>query len=147
MDIRKLAVEPTSVLHLRDHLDNLLFDKKPDPANEGEMIDDEARPVRVTLHSPGSKAYSRAVAAQQNRMVDKMRKKGKADTTAEQKLEEQATFLAACTIGFENLEYEALTGEAKAKAVYSDPAIGFIAEQVGKHLGDWANFSAIAPKA
>ena len=38
------------------------------------------------------------------------------------------------------VEYDGLTGEALYKAVYSDVSIGFIAEQVAKHLSDWSNF-------
>ena len=34
-----------------------------------------------------------------------------------------------------------LQGEALHLAVYADKTIGFIAEQVGAHLGNWANFT------
>ena len=135
MDIRKFSVEPTGRLHLRDAADQLMYaedaDGKPDPT----------KPIAVNLYGPGSKQYARAQAQQQNRMVDKLKRKGKTDQTADQKAEEAAEFLSGCTAGFENLEYDQLQGEALAKAVYMDPSIGFIAEQVGKHLGDWGNFS------
>jgi hypothetical protein len=134
MDLRKIAVEETSTLHLLDAADNPLFDGRD-------------KPVSVTLYGPGSKMYAKAQAARNNRVMDKLRKKGKADQTAEQTAAENAEFLSACTVSMENIEYDKLTGEALFKAVYSDTSIGFIAEQVGKHLGDWANFSKPAVKA
>lgn len=139
-DIKKFAVSATGHLHLRDAADELMFadgaDGKPDPA----------KPIAVNLYGPGSKQYARAQSQQQNRMVDKLKRKGKTDQTADQKAEEVAEFLAGCTAGFENLEYDQLQGEALVKAVYMDPSIGFIAEQVGKHLGDWGNFSKPSTK-
>jgi len=127
MDIRTKAVQPTSTLHLRDAADELMYD--------GD------KPVTVTIYGPGSKQFAKAQAAQQNRMLDMLKRKGKTDQTAEQKRTEQAEFLTDCTAEFGNLSYGDLTGAALANAVYSDIEIGFIADQVAKHIGDWANFS------
>jgi hypothetical protein len=74
-------------------------------------------------------------------MIDRLKKKGKTDQTADEKAQETAEFLADCTKSMENIEYDKLTGEALFKAVYSDRSIGFVADQVSKHLGDWANFT------
>ena len=60
---------------------------------------------------------------------------------------ESAEFLADCTESFENVEYGELTGEALAKAIYSDITIGFIADQTAKFLGDWANFTVSSTKS
>lgn len=134
-DIRRYAVEETSVLELRG----------PD---DSPLIGDDGKPMTVTVYSPGSKAYAKAQAANQNRMIDKLKRKGKTDQTAEEKNREQAEFLAGCTKEFSsNIEYEDLTGEALFKAVYSDVSIGFIAEQVGKHLGEWGNFTMASTKS
>ena len=127
MDIRTKAVSATSRLHLRDAADELMVDN--------------GKEVAVNLYGPGSKQFAKAQAAQQNRMLDKLKRKGKTDQTAEQKQVEQAEFLAECTESFENLELDGLTGHALAMAVYSDITIGFIADQVAKHIGDWSNFS------
>lgn len=133
-DIKRFAVEETSVLALLG----------PDDA---PLVGDDKLPMTVTLYGPGSKSYARAQAAQQNRMIDKLKRKGKADQSAEDKAREQAEFLAGCTKEFSaNIEYEGLKGEALHKAVYADTSIGFIAEQVGKHLGEWSNFSKGSPK-
>ena len=130
MDIRKLAVEQTARLHLRDASDELIFTEDTPP-----------KAVVVIVYGPGSKQYAKAQAAQQNRLVEKLRRKGKADQTAEQLMQEKAGFLADCTASFENLELDKLTGDALAVAVYSDPTIGFIADQVAKHISEWANFT------
>jgi hypothetical protein len=130
VDIRKFSVEPTARLHLRDAADELMY-----------ADDKQSEPIAVTLYGPGSKQYAKAQAAQQNRMIDKLKRKGKTEQTAEDKIAETAEFLAACTAEFENIEYEKLKGNALAIAVYSDSTIGFIADQVGKFLGEWGNFT------
>lgn len=134
MDIRKFAVEETSIIEL------MTSDDKP-------MVGDDGKPMTVTVYGPGSKPYANAQAAQQNRMIDKLKKRGKTDQSAEEKAREQAEFLAGCTKEFSaNIEYDGLQGEALFRAVYADASIGFIAEQVGKHLGDWANFTSGSTK-
>lgn len=134
-DIKQFAVQPTGRLHLRDANDNLMF------ADEEEKM-----PVVVVLYGPGSKEYARAVADQANRMLDNFKRKGKAEGTAEQRIEEKAQYLAACTKGFENMKYDDLEGHALAMAVYSDTKIGFIADQVAAHLGEWGNFSTASSR-
>lgn len=136
MDFKTLAAEETCVLHLRDGADALLY--------EGG---DKAKPVTVTLYGPGTRAYAKATADRSNRIVDRLRKKGKADQTPEETAQEQAEFLAACTQSMAYVEMGDLQGEALFRAVYAEPAIGFIAEQAGKHLGDWANFTKGSAKS
>jgi hypothetical protein len=129
MDIKKFAVEETSTIQLHDAADE-------------PLIGDDGKPMTWTVYGPGSKPYARAQAAQQNRMIDKLKRKGKTEQTAEEKAREQADFLAGCTKECSsNIEYDGLDGEALHRAVLSDTSIGFIAEQIGKHLGDWGNFS------
>lgn len=128
MDIRTKAVSETGRLHLRDAAEELMYTA-------------DGKEVAVNVYGPGSKQYAKAQAAQQNRAVDMLKRKGKTDQTAEQRRQENAEFLADCTESFENVEYDGLTGRALAIAVYSDTSIGFIADQVAKHIGDWANFS------
>lgn len=134
-DIRKHAVEETTVLHLRDAADELMYADGPDGNPE------LSKPMTVVLYGPGSKPYAKAQARQSNRMVDKLKKRGKTDQTAEEKAEEIAEFLTECTKSFENIDYEGLQGDALYKAVYADRTIGFVAEQVNKHIGSWENFS------
>lgn len=140
MDIKKFSVEPTSRLHLRDANDELMY------AEDAEGKPDQKKPIVVVLYGPGSKQHAKALTVQSNRLVERLKRKGKNDLTPEQRTEEQAAFLTGCTVSFENLEYDDLTGDALAKAVYSDLSLGFIADQVAKHLGEWANFSKVSTR-
>jgi hypothetical protein len=134
MDIKTFAVEETGVLELRDAADE-------------PMIGEDGKPMTWTVYGPGSKQYTKAQAAQQNRMIDKLKRKGKSDQSAEDKVREQADFLAGCTKECSpNIKYDDLVGEALHKAVLSDTSIGFIAEQIGKYLGEWSNFKTASTK-
>ena len=128
MDIRKHAVAETGRLHLQD-------------AAGAELFDDQGRPVVAVIYGPGSKQYARANAKRSNRAMERMRKKGKVEQTAEELAAENADFLADITADLENLSYDGLEGRAKHLAVYKDLSIGFIADQVAKYGNDWANFS------
>ncbi len=130
-DIRKFSVAATGRLALRD-------------ASDEPMLTDDGKEIAVNVFGPGSKQYAKAQAAQQNRMLDKLKRKGKSDQTAEQKSAEAAEFLSDCTESWENLDYDGLTGTALSKAVYSDQTIGFIADQVAKFIGDWSSFKKVS---
>lgn len=133
MDIRKFAVEATSRLVLRD-------------ANDEAMTDD-GKEAAVNVYGPGSKQFAKAQSLQNNRFVARLKKKGSADQSADQKTAEQAEFLADITESFENVEVDGLKGRALALAIYSDVSIGFISDQVAKHIGDWANFTKGSAKS
>jgi hypothetical protein len=132
MDIRSKQVEETSKLHIRDANDELLYD--------GD------KPVEIVVYGPGSKRFAKAQATQANRMMDRMKKKGKSDQSPEERAEETAEFLTACTKEFIGIEFDKLEGEPLFKAVYADQKLGFIAEQVNKHISEWSNFTKPAAK-
>ena len=140
-DIRKFAVEETGVIHLRDGDDELMY------ADDAQGKPDKSKPMQIVVFGPGSKTFARAQAAQNNKVMERLKRKGKTEQTAAERAAETAEFLAACTKSFENIEYDKLEGEALFKAVYADSSIGFIADQVNKHLGDWANFTKGANKS
>jgi len=135
MDIRKFAVEETAVLHLKDANDELMY------AEGADGKPDTSKPMRIKLYGPGSKKYAKVQAANNNKLFTRLKKKGKEDQSAEDKAQESADTLTALTHSFENIDYDALTGEALHQAVYLDTSIGFIATQVNAHLNDWANFT------
>lgn len=128
MDLRNAAANETSRIELTDGVGN-------------SLLDDAGNQPAIVVYGPGSKEYTAAVAARNNRTMDRLRKKGKSDLTPEQQLADHAAFLSACTHSMEGVERDGLTGAALHKATYSDPSIGFIAEQVSMHLGDWGNFT------
>ena len=132
MDIRqKYAVAETGRLHLRDATDALMYTP-------------EGAEIAVNLYGPGSKPYAKALAAQQHRNMERLRRKGRAAQSADAIATEAAEFLADCTESFEHLDYDELTGSALARAVYADKTIGFVGDQVAKFLNDWANFSPVS---
>jgi hypothetical protein len=139
MNIRKFAVIATSILHLRDASDELMY------ADGADGNPDLARPMQANLYGPGSKQFKAAQAASSNKMIERMKKKGKTDQSAAEQAEQLADFLTACTLSLENIELDSLTGDALIKAVYTTPEIGFVAEQVNKHISDWANFTQPSP--
>lgn len=134
MDIRQFAVKESARL--------VLNDAKGDP-----ITNEAGQEVAVHVYGPGSKPFAKAKNAQSNRMIDKIKTKGKSEQTPEQTAKETAEFLAECTESFENLDRDGLAGHALAVAVYADISIGFIAEQVNKHIGDWANFLPVSTKS
>jgi hypothetical protein len=145
MDIRSKAVVATATLHLRDAEDNLMYSQKTIMVDGVEQsVDDTDKPCRVKLYSPGSKPFAKANAKKQNRLMERLRKKGKVDLTPEQNAQETAEFLTDCTAEWENVEYGDLTGREQSMGIYADNSIGFIADQVNKYLGDWANFTPAA---
>ena len=133
MDISTLAAKESAVLQLRGADDELLFDN--------------GVAVTVTCFGPGSKAYQKAQSASQNKLIDRMKRKGNIDQTPDEKLAQQAEFLTACTESFEGLTSGALTGPDLFRAVYSDPEVGFISEQIAKFIGDWSNFTKASTTA
>lgn len=129
MDITDFAVEETGVLHLLN-------------ASDEPMLGDDGVQMSVTLYGPGSTQYAAAQTKQSRHLVDVLRRKGKTDLTPEVERKHRAEFLTACTKEFSvNVKLGDLTGTALCEAIYSHPKLGFVAEQVGKFLGEWGNFS------
>ncbi|MBK6492938.1 MAG: hypothetical protein IPF97_14915 [Sphingomonadales bacterium] len=130
-DITQLSANETSTVELVGGDDEPLYD-------------DKGARLSITVYGPGTKVYQRAQARQQNLIMDKLKKRGRMDQSAEEKALEQAEFLAACTVSFNGFAYppaKGLEGAAYFRKAYEDPTIGFIAAQVGAHIGDWANFT------
>lgn len=130
MDIRQLAATPTSTFQLRDASDELIW------ADEDSKV-----PVKVTVYGPGSKQYQAASTRRQNNAVDAIKAKGKSRKSSDDRIAENADFLASITVSFENLDYDGLTGNALALAVYSDVSLGYISDQVANHAAEWSNFT------
>jgi len=115
--------------------------------NDEPLVGADGKPLTVTVYGPGSKEHQRAQAKRTQRMMDQLAKKGKMKLTAEEQQREQAEFLAACTESINGWAYKGETGPEAILAAYSDPAIGFISDQVTKALSDWANFTNSSAKS
>lgn len=130
-DITKLAATETSIVELVG-------------GDDAPLYDDKGKRLTITVYGPGTRVYQRAQQRQQNQLMDKIKKRGKMDQTAEEKLAEQADFLAVCTVSFNGFAYppaDGLEGQDLFRKAYADPSIGFIAAQVAAHINDWANFT------
>lgn len=126
-DISTLSVNETKEIQLRH------------PATD-ELLMNDGKVMSITVHGPGSKVFAKARSVAENKAVDRIKKKGNTDQTPEQKQENAAEFLAACTVSLNNFDYKGGADAAAIKAMYLDRKIGFISEQVDKEMGDWANF-------
>lgn len=134
-DITDFEVEETGYLHFTNANDDLMYLKDDDGEN------DLTKPIGGYFFGPGSKEYAKAQTVNSNKIVARVKKKGNVDQTPEQKAKEDAEFLVLVTDRFENLTLGDLSGAELQKAVYLNPKLGFIKDQVAKHTGDWANFT------
>lgn len=112
------------------------------------VIDGETvkRPVygqlSVTVHSPASKPFKAAQAAQSAKMVKRIKAKGKTEETPEEIAATTASFLAAITVSLNGFDYQGQSsGVETFRALYADPKMGWLTEQVNREAGDWANFT------
>lgn len=132
LNIKTRAVRPTLTFQLSDETDAPLFN-------------DDGTPCMATVHGPGSKRHAQATARRQNRLMAKAQRGQAASETAEERQRNQAEFLADITedlgVEYPGPDGQPLEGRAKLLAIYSDIEIGYIADQVAKKAGDWANFS------
>lgn len=124
-----------------------LLDANDEPLFAIDSLSGARNAVTVTVYGPGSKEFQRVQSLATNRAIARMKKKGKTDLSADERLREQAAQLAELTVRFEHLDYEGLTGRDLAHAIYMDTSIGFIADQVNKHIADWSNFTKGSQKS
>ena len=133
-DISKFAVSPTSTINLED-------------AEGDQLVNEKGEPISITVYGPGSKHYQKAQGVRNRAIVEYVRKGSKKTMRDDDQQEMDAEFLSACTASFNGIAYKDLTGAEMFKAVYLDASIGFIAEQVNKAIGDWANFTKRSAKS
>lgn len=142
-DISNFEVENTLTFQLKDAAENLMFTRHPTEKDEdGEPV---KIPVTATVYGPGSVEHAKATAWRNSQQMQKLRKKGKFELSADETLELNAEYLARVTKEFSpNFRYSAAggaTGHDLHKAVFMNRKLGFIADQFGEKLGDWENFS------
>jgi hypothetical protein len=119
-----------------------------DPKTGEPLLADDGKLCTVTVYGPGSKPFAAARSAASNRSMKRLRAKGKIDTTAEEDAASTATFLTAITQSFNGFDYKGMENGPEAfRALYLDPGLGWLTEQVNLAAGDWANFSQAAPSS
>lgn len=106
------------------------------PAGEPMMY--TGQPVRLHLYGPGSaqavSITAKLDAAAQARTFAALRGKANKGAADEHKAD-QVTKLVACTREVENFPVP-----GGARAIYENPRLGYITNQVQRFLDDWANF-------
>lgn len=113
------------------------------PLYNGDGADKEQ--LSITVYGPGSRPYVDAMSKRENRLIDRVRRKGRAELSADDKIAEEAKFLASITVTFNGFNYPPkpdATGYDLFVAVYSDPKLGFIKDQVAAAAGDWERFTS-----
>lgn len=127
-NLNDLSMKDTTELQLRH------------PVTDELLYADEAKkkPVVIVLFGTGSKQYRNAITAMQNRAL----KRGKKQASAEVMREESIELLVACSDRAINLEYNEapVDNDAAFRSLYSDPAFGWLKDQVDSGLGDASNF-------
>lgn len=145
MKASKIAVSDLFTIHVKDAGGAPMFE----PDADGKP--DESKPVQIIVYGPGTRQYRKAKADQQNRLVALVQKRGRAvKTTPEAQAKEAAEFLADVTHSMHYLEEDdeqgnPLTGRDLALAIYANPKLGFIADQVHEDVHRWENFSQASP--
>lgn len=130
LNIRTRAVAETLTFDLTD-------------ADDAPLVDDAGHPVRCTVYGPGSRRFQQAQQRRQDRLMEKaVRRKA---MPAEEQARVQAEFLADITESID-VAYDDLDGREKLIAIYSDPAVGYIRDQVERKVSDWGNFKQGSPK-
>lgn len=124
-DIKQLSIEDSATMEVRDAA--------------GEVMPG----LSITFHSPATKQYRRAKHAydqKRNSNVMAMMTSKEDKRTEDDEDRDVAEFLAACTISLNGFEYPGKAGFEGMKALYTDPALGHIADAANKFLGSRANF-------
>ena len=91
-DITSVAASETSVLELVSAADE-------------PLLDADGKPLTITLYGPGTAQFARASQRRQNKLLDRLKKKGKADLSPDEQTAEQADFLASVTVSFNGWNY------------------------------------------
>lgn len=104
----------------------------------GEELTYNGNPVKITLYGAGSKEYVAAKYKFDNANTALMRamlSNKQVKNAAEETAKNTAEFLAACTANIDNFPID-----GGALAIYSNPKLKYITDQVDKFLGESENF-------
>lgn len=122
-DLSSYEAADTGVMHVRN------------PG--GALMYVDGKPFTITLYGPGSvqyvKAQARMDSTQATRTIALVRGQPAKEDDIELMRAEKAEKLAACTHSIQNFPVE-------ARALYANPKLRYITEQVEKFIEDWANF-------
>lgn len=114
------------------------------------MSNDKGEPVYARAHSPASKIWENANAVRKRRTLKMVSDNGgKVEAVADEPIENVINFLTTITEEFINLDMELPKGEAGNKAlveaVYKDPELGYIRDQMEHDAKDWGAYMGKLP--
>lgn len=116
--------------------------KNPD---NSPMLDEAGEPAFARVHSPASKIWEVADAAQRRKAMKRVRESGGKIEAASENAEDTLEFLMAVTEEFVNVTVPVPEGETGAKAmvraIYNHPQLGFIRDQIASAARDWGSFT------
>lgn len=115
------------------------------------MLDDEGNGAYARMHSPASKTWEVANAARRRKLMKRVRENGGKIEAAQDDPQDVIQFLCDITEEFINLTWPVPEGETGAKAqvraIYSEPQLGFIRDQMDKDSADWGAVLGKLPTA
>jgi len=115
--------------------------KRPDGS---PMLDENQQPCFARVHSPASKVWEVANAAKRRKTMRRVREGGGRIEAAVDDAEDTIEFLVAITEEFVNVEVPVVDGAGGAKAmvraIYANPALGYIRDQIEAASTDWGTF-------
>ena len=133
MKIAHLAVSQTAFLHL----------KSPD----GTYLYEKGSPVGIDLYGPGSDEAAEVESRSSARAVKRMQDNDNKISfpPIEEQRAQSLEDLMSLTAVFRNIEHDGpdgqpLSGKDLYRAVYADPAFGWIKVQAFKFQADWGKF-------
>lgn len=116
-------------------------------ANGQPMLDDDKKPLSITMCGPGSATHVQAKAESKRRARARAEKANNLFSALDDSEEDALHFLATVTVSFNGWEFphpeggKWKTAQEMFKAAYAAQEIGFIREQALAFQGDWGNFS------
>lgn len=114
-------------------------------ADQSPLVDEKGEPARVRIHSPSSKVWEAAQAARRRKSLKRVREQGgKLEAANAEDQTDKIEFLCAITEEFIGVDLPLPEGESGSKAlvraIYSDPGLGFIRDQLDAAAQDWGAF-------
>jgi len=104
------------------------------------MLDENNNPVTATMFSPASKIWQVAHANKRRKTMRKVRENGGKLEAVADDTEDTIEFLCAVTKRFNGLEIP--DEPDQVRAIYSNPRLGYIRDQMEDAASNWENFTA-----
>lgn len=115
------------------------------------MFDSAGKGAFARMHSPASKTWEVANAARRRKQMKRVRENGGKIEAASDDADDVIDFLCAITEEFVNLTVPLTEGDASAKAmvraIYTNPQLGYIRDQMDADSRDWGSFTNPAQSA